>query len=63
VGDLYGQIREAFETLDERELFIGPRAAQDTDDWSANLKLRNVVNRATAVEAINDIVEEGEAAP
>jgi rubrerythrin len=63
VGDLYGQIREAFETLDERELFIGPRAAQDTDDWSANLKLRNVVNRATAVEAINDIIEEGEAAP
>jgi rubrerythrin len=63
VGDLYGQIREAFETLDERELFIGPRAAQDTDDWSANLKLRNVVNRATAAEAINDIIEEGEAAP
>jgi rubrerythrin len=63
VGDLYTQIREAFETLDERELFIGPRAAQDTDDWSANLKIRNVVDRATAVEAINDIIEEGEAAP
>jgi rubrerythrin len=63
VGDLYTQIRETFETLDERELFIGPRAAQDTDDWSANLKLRNVVDRATAVEAINDIIEEGEAAP
>jgi hypothetical protein len=63
VGDLYGQIREAFETLDERELFIGPRAAQDTDDWSANLKLRNVVDRATAVEAINAIIQEGEAAP
>jgi rubrerythrin len=63
VGDLYGQVREAFETLDERELFIGPRAAQDTDDWSANLKLRNVVDRATAVEAINDIIQEGEAAP
>jgi hypothetical protein len=63
VGDLYGQVREAFEILDEQELFIGPRAAQDTDDWSANLKLRNVVDRATAVEAINDIIEEGEAAP
>lgn len=63
VGDLYGQIREAFEILDERELFIGPRAAQDTDDWSANLKLRNVVDRATAVAAIDDIIEEGEAAP
>src|SRR3712207_5213677 len=63
VGDLYGQIREAFETLNERQLFIGPRMAQDTDDWSANLRLRNVVDRATAVEAINDIVEEGEAAP
>jgi rubrerythrin len=63
VGDLYGQIREAFETLDERQLFIGPRMAQDTDDWSANLRLRNVVDRPTAVEAINDIIEEGEAAP
>ena len=63
VGDLYGQIREAFETLNERELFIGPRMAQDTDDWAANLKLRNVVDRATAVKAINDIIEEGEAAP
>jgi len=63
VGDLYRQIREAFETLEERELFIGPRTAQDTDDWSASLKLRNVVDRATAVEAINDIIEEGEAAP
>jgi hypothetical protein len=63
VGDLYSQIREAFETLDERELFIGPRMAQDTDDWAANLKLRNVVDRASAVKAINDIIEEGEAAP
>ena len=63
MGDLYGQIREAFETLDKRELFIGPHVAQDTDDWSANLKLRNVVDRATAVEAINDIIQEGEAAP
>jgi Ferritin-like len=63
VGDLYRQILEAFETLEEQELFIGPRAAQDTDDWSANLKLRNVVDRATAVEAINDIIEEGEGAP
>ena len=63
VGDLYEQIREAFERMDEEELFIGPRAAQDTDDWSANLSLRNVVDRDTAVKAIEFIIEQGEAAP
>jgi hypothetical protein len=63
VGDLYGQIREAFESMDEEELFIGPRAAQDTDDWSANLSLLNVVDRDTAVQAIEFIIEQGEAAP
>jgi len=31
VGDLYRPIRDAFEVLGEGELFIGPRAAQDTD--------------------------------
>ena len=63
VGDLYGQIREGFERIDEEELFIGPRAAQDTDDWSANLSLLNVVDRETAIKAIEFIIEQGEAAP
>lgn len=60
VGDLYGQIQEGFENIEEIELFIGPRRAQDTDDWSANLRLLNVVDRASAVAAIDSIVEEGE---
>jgi rubrerythrin len=62
VGDLYGQIREAFERMGQ-ELFIGPRAAQDTDDWSASLVLLNVVDRDTAVKAVEFIIEQGEAAP
>lgn len=60
VGDLYGQVEQAFRELDEETLFIGPDSAQDSDDWTANLGIGKVVDRASAVEAIQSIVKEGE---
>jgi hypothetical protein len=60
VGDLYQQIQDAFAAIDEQTLFIGPREAQDTDNWSQDLRLSNVVDRATAIQAIAFIIEDGE---
>jgi hypothetical protein len=62
IGQLYGQIRHGFATLPESELFIGPRFAQDTDDWSNRFQLHLVTDRASAELAIDAIVLEGEGA-
>jgi len=63
VGDLYKQISRAFATLDERTLFIGDQDAQETDDWTARLKILRVANRQEAIAAITSIIEEGEGTP
>jgi Ferritin-like len=63
VGELYGQIDQAFATLPEKQLFIGPRYSQDTEDWSRRMQILRVVDRATANAAIDFIVREGEGAP
>lgn len=65
VGELYRAIGEAFRTLDEKDLFIGPQFAQDIDDWSnpGRFRLYRVKDRATALAAIDAIVAEGEGAP
>jgi len=63
VGDLYKQISRAFQTLDERTLFIGDKRAQETDDWTARLKILGVTSRQEAVVAITSIIEEGEGTP
>ena len=63
VGELYEKIQRGFETLDERVLFIGPPDAQSEDDWSADLDLRPVTDRATALLAIEDIIHDGEGSP
>lgn len=63
IGNLYGQIRHAFGAIEETELFIGPRAAQDTDDWSNRFRLHLVTDRASAFAAVDAIVLEGEGAP
>ncbi len=63
VGQLYGQIRDGFAKIPEPNLFIGPKFAQDTDDWSRRMKLFLVVDRGTADKAIDSIVLEGEGAP
>jgi hypothetical protein len=63
LGELYAKIRHGFEVIPERQLFIGPRFAQDTDDWSNRLSLRLVTDRRTALAAIDAIVLEGEGSP
>jgi hypothetical protein len=63
LGELYGKIRHGFQVIPERTLFIGPRFAQDTDDWSNRFSLRLVTDRRSAEAAIDAIVLEGEGAP
>jgi hypothetical protein len=60
VGDLYGQIAAAFAALEEDALFIGDQDAQETDDWTARLNIIAIADRASALAAIESIVEEGE---
>ncbi len=69
LGELYRQIADAFQRLDEdyrgrgERLFIGPPEAQDRTDWSASLKLIPVTDATSAVRAVESIVIEGEGAP
>jgi hypothetical protein len=63
VGELYGNVRQAFATMDPKALFIGPSFAQDIDQWSRGLKIFRVTDRATAEKAIDFIVQEGEGSP
>ena len=63
VGELYGEIADGFRRIGERELFIGPRSAQVDNRWSVELDLRQVVDRASALAAIEDIVVDGEGSP
>ncbi len=62
LGELYRSIREGFFAIPEKELFIGPHFAQDTDDWTSRMKLHLVVDRVSAAKAIDAIVLEGEGA-
>jgi hypothetical protein len=59
VGELYTAIRDAFATLDEAWLFIGPNTSQDSS-WSLTAQVHEVRNRAEAVAALDDIILEGE---
>jgi hypothetical protein len=63
IGELYRQIRSAFNSLPEATLFIGPRTAQEEENWSRRMQITRVVDRATANTAIDDIIEDGEGAP
>jgi ferritin-like protein len=63
VGELYGKIADGFRRIDEDGLFIGPRSAQVDDSWSTSLDMRQVVDRASALAAIEDIVVDGEGSP
>jgi ferritin-like protein len=63
IGELYRQIRHGFETIPEGELFVGPRFAQDTDDWSNRFRLHLATDRSSAQRAIDAIVLEGEGSP
>lgn len=68
IHGLYRLVREAFETLPEADLFIGPPEAQ-VDNTAIHgepviraydVRLFKVVDRATALEAVDLIIEEGE---
>jgi hypothetical protein len=63
IGELYRQIRDAFSKLPEETLFIGPRHAQDVENWSRRMQILRVVDRASADAAIDFVVIEGEGAP
>jgi hypothetical protein len=63
VGELYGKIADGFRQIDEQELFIGPGSAQVDDEWSVGLDMRQVVDRPSALAAIDDIIVDGEGSP
>jgi hypothetical protein len=63
VGELYEKISQGFQAVPEAELFIGPPTSQVADTWSIRLDLRPVVDRASALAAIEDIILDGEGAP
>ncbi|MBD1365380.1 ferritin-like protein [Mucilaginibacter sp. ZT4R22] len=60
IGELYERIAEGFKNIPENVLFIGPEDQQDIDEWTLRLKMHKVHDRASALEAIKEIVEEGE---
>lgn len=61
VGELYAKIAEGFQAIPEAELFLGPPAAQAQNDWSdPSLDIHGVVDQNSALEAIRDIIEDGE---
>jgi hypothetical protein len=60
VGELYGLIRAGIESFCEAELFIGDPANQVGPELVDFPDLIKVVNRATAVQAIEMITEQGE---
>jgi hypothetical protein len=65
IGELYAAIRRAFIELDtdKRPLFIGPYDAQVDGDMIDFPQIIKVVDRATAVAAIDLIVQQGEGCP
>jgi hypothetical protein len=62
VSELYRMIENAFATLPEAQLFIGPQNDQDDNDWSRNLHISPVNDRKSAVEAVDFIIRQGEGA-
>jgi hypothetical protein len=66
VGELYRGIQDGFsylaQKLGERELFVGPSGAQTADTFFSLPGLIPVHDLASALEAINVIVEQGEGA-
>lgn len=63
VGELYEKIADGFREIPEAALFIGSRTRQVDNQWSVNVDMRMVGDRASALDAIDDIVQDGEGAP
>lgn len=60
VGELYGMIASGIQTLPEASLFIGDPNLQMGPEEIDFPEIVKVTNRATAIEAVNRIVEQGE---
>jgi hypothetical protein len=60
IGELYGLIESGFKNIPESELFIGSPTQQMTTDLVHFPDLVKVVDRKTAVQAIEEITEQGE---
>jgi Ferritin-like len=60
IGELYRLIESGFRNIDEKELFIGSKTQQMTKDLVHFPDLVPVVNRASAIRAIEEITEQGE---
>ncbi len=61
VGDLYRQISDAFATIDEAALFVRKDAPLDADAWGGQVIPIAPIDRKSALEAIAQIIKEGEA--
>src|SRR5713101_9338828 len=60
VGELYALIECGFRNIDEKELFIGLPTQQMTKDLVHFPDLVPVVDRASAIKAIEEITDQGE---
>lgn len=60
VGELYRLIESGIRNIDEKELFIGAPTQQMTPDLVHFPDLVAVVDRASAIEAVEEITEQGE---
>jgi len=63
IGELYRQIAEGFRSIPENKLFIGPKFAQDVENWSRRMQILRVVDRQSAQAAVDFIIQEGEGSP
>jgi len=63
VGELYEQIKAGIKAIPEPQLFIGSPTRQVDNNWSINVDMRVITDRASALEAIDDIVRDGEGTP
>jgi rubrerythrin len=63
VGELYRKVREGFDMIPEETLFIGPKTGQEDEKWSERISISQVVDRQTANNAIDLIIDSGEGSP
>lgn len=60
VGELYEQIADAFLTIPQDDLFLGPARPNTLDDWSIRLGIRRVHDAGSAIAALKGVIEDGE---
>jgi hypothetical protein len=60
IGQMYRDVRNAVETIDERSLFVGSPRLQAAIDFPSAVTLWRIHDRAAAVRAIDTICDEGQ---